>query len=230
MATLTTLLSRVRSNINETTARFFTDAELTTWLNNGCKDIARRAEVIQHFDTTVSAIAGTNKYALPTDVIRVHRVEFMPTGQTQIYPLQASTQQELDQVFGTNQAQQGTTPLYYAIWGYPGGVGAAALTMQVYPVPATSGTFNIFYYAVPVDMVGGTDVAQIPAGWEELLVLYCEYNARRKDKQQDWEDAKKIYEEKVQEMVDVTRQWHDQASSVSVGNTMVPSWLYSFDW
>ena len=228
--TLTTLISRVRSNVNESTSRFWSDAEITTWLNDGCKDIARRTETIQHFDTTVTAVVGTAKYALPSDVIRVHRVEYTPTGQTQIYMLQASTEQELDQVFGINQAQQGAYPLYYAIWGYPGGSGAAALMMRVYPVPSQGGTFNIFYYAVPPDMVTGTDVATIPTGWEDMLVQYCEAEAKRKDQRPDWAEAKKLYEEKIQDMVDVTRKWHDQAGSVSVGSYAVPSWLYNFDW
>jgi hypothetical protein len=228
--TLTTLIAATRSILNETTTRFFSDAEITTWLNDGCRDIARRAEVIQQFNTSVAAVAAQAKYALPTDIIRVHRVEYVPTGQTQTYTLMASTEQELDQVFGINQDQQGVYPQYYAIWGYPGGTGAAALKMRVYPVPAIAGTFNIFYYAVPAAMVNGSDVAIIPEGWQDLLVLYAEYAARRKDQRPDWSDAKQLYDEKIEELIEVTRKWHDQAGSVSVGGNNVPSWLYSFDW
>ena len=220
----------VRPVLDEATARFWTDAQLNIWINAGCRDIARRAEMIKNFNTSISPTVGTPKYPLPTDVLRVHRVEFQPTGQTQIYTLMASTDQEMDQVWGINQNQQGIYPQYYTLWGYPGGTGAAQLQIKLYPVPSQTGTLNVYYYGVPTPMVADTDPAQIPEGWQDLLVMYCEYEARRKDRDPLWQDVKQMYDEKVGEMIATTRELHDQASSVTVGMNNVPSWLYSFDW
>lgn len=230
MSTLLELRTAVRAVLDEVSARFWPDSQLNIWINGGCRDIARKAEVIQQFNTSISAVAGTAKYPLPTDVIRVHRVEFVPTGQNQIYTLMASTDQEMDQVWGINQNQQGIYPQYFTIWGYPGGAGAAALTLKLYPVPSQPGTLNVYYYSVPTTLVADTDVATIPTGWQDIVAMYCEYNARRKDRDPTWQDVKKMYDDKIEELVESSRQWHDQAGSVSVGMSNVPSWLYSFDW
>ena len=37
MTTLTTYLTNVRSNLDDTSSRVYTDAELTTWINAGVK-------------------------------------------------------------------------------------------------------------------------------------------------------------------------------------------------
>lgn len=228
-ATLLQLRTAVRANLDETVERFWLETQLNIWINAGCRDIARRSETIQNFNTTINVSPLAFKLALPSDVLRVHRVEYQPTGQTQIYTLQASTDQEMDQVWGINQTQTGIYPQFYTIWGIPGGAGTAQFLIKLYPLPSQSGILNLYYYGTPTTMVADGDTAQIPEGWQDLLPLYCEYEARRKDRDPLWSDVKAIYEEKVTQLVDTTRQWHDQASTVSVGMSNVPSWLYSFD-
>lgn len=233
--TLQQLIDQTRSQLDETVSggRFWTDTELTRWINEGCRDIARRAEVIQSFSQTIPAIAGVNKYPLPANVIRIHRIEFVPAGQLQVYPLKASNHNEMDQVWGINQTTPSSYPSYFVIWGTPGMVMDSPLTLQVYPSPSQSGTFNIYYYRHPYRFVSAAapelaKQAEIPEGWDDLVVLFCEYQARRKDRDPTWQEAKSLYEERLGEMIDVTRQWHDQAQAFSTMGGAVPSWLYSY--
>lgn len=221
--TLNTILTDVRNRLDETTARFWTDAELTNWINDGLRDISRRTETIQQFYTGLTTTASQAKYHLPPDVIRIHRVEYAPAGTSNRYPVQASTYQEMDQIWGINQLTQTMSYSYaYVLWGFP-----PNLIMQLYPVPASSGdTVNIFYYRLPNKLVNTTDIAEIPEGWQDLVSLYCEYVARRKDKDDGWKEAKQLYDETLANMYDMTRQWHDQARAMTIGYNAVPEWLY----
>lgn len=227
MANLTSLITQVRSNVDEAAARFWADSEITQWLNDGVKDIGRRTEAIQSTSSSIAIIAGTASYNLPSNLIRLHRLEFIPTGSTQVYPVAVSTYEEMDSVWGINQASQASYPSYAVMWGYPGG--AATLTVQVFPVPSQAGVLKIYYYRVPVDMVAGGDIPEIPGGWDDILVHYAEYRAKRKAGNPTWQEAKQIYEEELQRMVDVTTYYHDNMNSIVVGSRYVPDWLYSFD-
>lgn len=226
--TLLQLRTAVRYAVNELTAALWTDAELNILLNNAVRDIARRAEVIQSFNTSITALAGTAKYSLPTDIVRVHRVEFVPTGQTQTYPLQASTYVEMDQNWGVNQSWAGAYPQYFVIFGTPGfSSGANKLQIQVWPVPSQGGTLNLFYYRVPTTMAADGDIAEIPEGWQDAVVLYAEGEAKRKNRDPSWVECKRMYEEKLSEMLEVTRRYHDQGAFITSGSgSMVPGWLY----
>jgi hypothetical protein len=226
-ATLLQLRTDLRARLDETTdigapmGRVWLDPDLNRWLNEGLRDVARRSETLLTFYTAITVVPGMQKTPVPTNVIRIHRVEFQPTGSSQVYPIAASTYQEMDQYWGVYPQQQRSYPYYYILWGFP-----PNLTMQLYPVPSQGGVINIFYYRLPAAILADTDVAEIPEGWHDLVVLYAEYVARRKDRDQSWQDAKELYEASLSEMIDRTRQWHDQARTIYVGTNAVPEWLY----
>lgn len=223
MATLLNVRTRVRTALEETTARFWQDSNLDAWINDALRDIARRAEVIQSFNTSVTIVAGTAKYTLPTNVIRVHRVEFKPSSQTSIYPLEASSYQSMDAMWGVNQAASGK-PSYYVLWGMP-----PSLQMQLYPVPSEAGLLNLYYYRLPAVVASDADVLECPEGWDDAIVDYCEAQAKRRDHDQSWSEAYSLYEQKLAALISVTRSWHDQADSIQVGGRYLPNWLYGTD-
>lgn len=238
--TLADVIRRSRSIIDESLAIFWTDTELTDWINDGLRDMARRAEDLLDYNTSIAAVAGSATYPLPADVIRVHRIEFVPINSTQTYPIQASSYQEMDQVWGIYQLQQSSYPSFFVIRGFPGGGQSGSndsrLMAQFYPVPAQSGTFNIFYYRLPyrfLDPITHPEelakTVELPEGWDDLLVMYAEYNALRKSREERWKDAKAMYEEKIEFLINVTRDYHDQGHFfITANRTNVPSWLYSF--
>jgi len=77
---LSDVLTNIQSQLDElgVTFAYWSAAELRVWVNDAVRDIARRAEVILEFNSSLDAVVGQAKYNLPNDVIRVHRIEFIP--------------------------------------------------------------------------------------------------------------------------------------------------------
>ncbi len=229
MATLSEVRLEVRDAIDEVEpGQFWTDAQLNVWINEGCRDIARRSESIQSFITSITVNVGQATYPLPSNVIRLHRVQFRPTGSQQTYKMMLTTYEEMDQVWGIQQDIQSSYPTFAMMWGTSGNTSAdAQLLLRVYPVPANPGTLEVFYYRLPTPLVNDTDVVEVPAGWHDLISAYCIYKALRKDRDPTWQDAKAEYEEKMQYLIDVTRELHDAGRYISTESGIPqPQWLY----
>lgn len=219
--TLANFISRIRVSIDERTAQYYLDTDLTNWINEGARELARRAEVGQAKSTSIAVVSGTATYTMPTDVIQIHRMEFVPTGASQIYPIEMSTYEQMDRIWGWQQNIQSSYPSWVVFWGEP-----PSLTAQLFPVPSQAGILNVYYYQVPTAVTTSTQTVTCPAGWEDVIELYTEYRALRRAKDPEWQGAKTIYEEKLQSLIDKTVQWHDQANSMVVGQNSIPSWLY----
>lgn len=226
--TLAEYIRRSRSVLDEPTARFWTDAELTDWINDGARDLARRAEDLLTYDQTLAIAANVATYSLPSDVIRIHRAEFVPVNSTQTYPIRPSSQDEMDQIWGTYQANPSSYPSWFVTRGYPGGSGNSNFQIQFYPVPSQPGTVNLYYYKMPKRLLS-TDTGltiDMPEGWDDLIIMYVEWRGLRKTRDPRWQEAYKLYGEQVDYLLNVTRYFHDQQQVMSTASRMmVPQWL-----
>ena len=242
---LSDAIRRARSLIEESSSRFWTDTELTDWINDACRDLARRSEDLLTFDQSIqvnpvpSNAITAPRFPLPTDLIRIHRVEYVPTniGAQQVYYLQASTYQEMDQYWGVTQVTPGSFPIYYVLWGQPGGTGRNQQTIQLYPNPSQSATLNVYYYRLPyrfTDPLADASQYNLPVevveGWDDAVVYFCTYKAMIKDRDPMFKEIRQMYEELVQNLIDVTRQFHDQGRSFQSATNAVPQWLYDSGW
>lgn len=222
--TLGTIRAQIRSDLDEATARYWTDAELNTWINEAAKDIAKRSETLLTKHTATSVVAGTNTYTLPTDVVRINGIEYVETGSTQVQPLHPATRPQMETIWGLNQGQLGT-PQFYIPWGF-----SPSMTVQLFPVPSIGGTLNIYYYRLPALAVSDGNSVEVPQGWEDLIVHYVEYRAKRKDRDPTWQEAKALYEEGLRSMSEQLRHLHDQQQFITTSSGVgVPRWLYEFD-
>lgn len=230
---LSDYISRCRSVLDEPTARFWTNNELTNWINDAARDLARRAEDLLTFDTSIAILANVGIYSLPNDMIRLHRCEFVPVGSNQTYPVRASSQDEMDQIWGTYQQNPASYPSWFVTKGYPGGSLTSVFRVQFYPVPSQPGNMNLFYYKMPARMGNpDTDPTQLvrtidlPEGWDDLIVSYVEWRGLRKTKDPMWQEAYNMYKEQVDYLINVTRYYHDQQQVItSASRMMVPQWL-----
>ena len=221
-------------------ARLYTDTEITDWINDGLRDISRRAEDLITYDTTI-AIPAFNAnptqpvptYNLLNDIIRINRVEFQVAGDsTRIYPLEATTQAYLDNIWTTNQLSTSAYPTFYVTRGMPGGTGRNTFLIQIYPNPAQAGNLNVFYYRLPVrlaDPVANPAVYNSPLdvieGWDDLVVDYAVMQALIKARSPDWQTAQQMYEAKMVSIIDQTRRFNDQPAYLQYDGTMMP-WGY----
>lgn len=222
--TLGTMLTQVRERLDEDSARFWSEVEIRRWVNEGARDIARRAECLVD-QATLTVSQGEQTHSAPMDAVRLHRVEWHPTGQTTKYPLEYRDYNSMDQVWSISQTITEGYPQYWTLWGYPG-----ALNIMVYPKPSTGGSLLVFYYRLPADLAtDGTDDAQnidIPEGWHDAIAMYAEYTGLRKDGDQRWMEAKAEYEQRVDDLIHASRRWTDTAGSIDYDGRLLPWWLW----
>ncbi len=225
MTTLLDLREDVRSRLNEVSQRFWQDSELDRWINQALTEVARRSETLQD-RAEITTTANLQEFAMPVDTIRVYRVEWMPTSGTPIYPLEYRDFSSMDGAWYTSQDMTTGTPALYSMWGYP-----PNLKIILYPKPAEAGRIRVFYYRLPATIASDIDTAEIPAGWENLVALHCEYVALRKDADQRWQEAKQLFEEGLNSMLTLTRRWTDQSDSIqSASGSWLPRYIYDADW
>lgn len=224
MTTQGDFITKARVRLNESTARQWTDTNLRQWINEGARDIARKTESLEDRDT-VAAVVGTAEYTLDTDVIRIHRVEFTPTGEDTIR-LEYVDIKDMDNFGWRQRTLRQDRPYVYSVWG-----SGRALKLIVHPVPATAGNFTIWVYRTPAVLAESTttDAAthvEIPQNWDDILLDYIEYRALRMDRDQRWVEAKAIYDENAAQMYDNTRRWVDQGGMILPNAPgALPVWL-----
>jgi hypothetical protein len=228
MTTQSQMLLDVRSRLDEQSPQFYTDSELRRWINQGTRDVARRTETLQA-TAVVNLSPGQQQYTAPTDTIRIYRVEFRDAG-SRVYPLEYRDYNNADSVWWTTQLTAQSNPMMWTAWGFP-----PNLKIVLYPIPANpSTTIKVFYYQAPTDLAtDGTDANStipIPTGRDELVTDFAEYMALRKARDPRWQEAKGIYDEKVQSMIDQTRRWTDQAGSYDTDGYPLHPFVWDEGW
>jgi hypothetical protein len=236
-ATLAELIRDCRSHLDEAVASFWDDEEMARWCWEAARDIARRTEFNQKTHTQ-NTVAEQQTYVLPEDMLRVFRVEYH-RDSTYSYPLEIRDFHNMDDLWLSGRQVSGSQPYACAIWGAPGARSNGAATRQLYlfPTPSTSVTDGLilYYYAIPpkVDTNDFNRTVELPSGWEDLVPLYVEVVARRKESRDArWREAFELYEMRLAELMKTTRSWSDQQDT-SIGGRgygNLPAWLVGGEW
>jgi hypothetical protein len=220
MTTLVDIRTDVQNRVTDSTGKFWSTPMLNIWINQAIRDITRRSETLETV-VTMAAPAGQESFYLPTNLYRIHRAEFLVNANA-IYVLEQRNYREMDSLWGINKVLSMAYPSYFTVWGVMGI--DAALTL--YPVPSQAGSLGIFAYRLPNTLVADTDQADIPIGWEDLVSLYCEYCALRRDSDPRWQDAKQLYTDELESMIELTRTHHDQASWITPPPQNMGTWAW----
>lgn len=218
--TMTTAITALRERLDEASAQQWSDTALQRWLNEGCKDIARKTESLLT-TANITGVAGTQSYTAPTDLIRINRIEWQATGEDMKYPLDYRFFNAADEIWYSSQSVTQGRPEIWTYWGT-----VPALTITLYPTPSAGGTIKVFYYKLPAEVSGGTALP-IPEGWEDCVYAYAEAKALRADRDPRWQEAQAEYQEKINDMLVLTGQLTDQPGQIVHHNTAggVPNWL-----
>jgi hypothetical protein len=228
MTTQSQLLLDVRSRLDEQSPQFYSDGELRRWINQGARDVARRTETLQT-TAVINLAPGQQQYTAPPDTLRIYRVEFQDS-TSRIYVLEYRDYNNADSVWWTTQLTTQSNPNMWTAWGFP-----PNLKIVLYPIPANPGTsIKVFYYQSPADLaIDGTasnSTIPIPTGREELIADFTEYMALRKARDPRWQEAKALYDEKVQSMIDQTRRWSDQAGTYDTDGYPLHPFVWDEGW
>lgn len=221
---------QVRSRLDEPSSVYWSERDLRIWINDITRDLARRTESLRAtYDQ--AATNGTASYTPAwtdtTQPYRIYRVEFIPDGQTTTYPLEYRDVNAADSIWGLSQAQTVGVPAIWTSWNAP-----PNLSIQVYPTPGTDGTLRIWYYRLPVmlaidDTSDQGESVDIVDGWEDVLIDGVEARAKRRDGDDDWQNATQLYEQHVDAMMTATLRFTDAAGAVTTpAGGYIPMWLY----
>ena len=222
---LATARTEVRSLLDEPTAQFWSDAEINSWLNQGAQDIARQAQALW-MQVEVGAVPEQQFYALPTDFLGVHRIDYQLQNSDQTYNLEFRGIKAMDEVWGILHQLPAAFPQAFYLWndtGLPGGQPYFA----TYPVVADTGTFIIYYYRNALAATTDTQLVDVTPAYEDLTYEYALSKAKRKDRDPTWQEAEQLYRDKLQMMFNKTSRFSDQGDQFTSGTPNWPLYLYS---
>lgn len=220
---LDTMITNVRSLLDEPNPQFWSDAELTGWINECCSNVARKIEWKRN-EMDIAVTADEQNYTAPDDMIRIYRITFQPTEDptNNTYTVEFRGMMEMDQIWGINQEWPANYPLYYTTWKVP-----PTLNIQLYPVPSVDGELQVYYYQMITPVVDGGDDVDILEGYEDIVIDYTLYRALRKDADPRWAEFKQTYEDKLEDLFENSRTFQDQAGTFTTGQAALPEWLVS---
>ena len=195
MATLGTIRTRVRTTgLLETTASFWSDAELLEHIVEGVKDLWGAVVDLhqEHFATddatNVSLSASSNQLTgVPADVFRVLLIEprVLTTANTgravRFVPRDYNSPEFENARAMSAQDPVGGTYIYYAVFG--AGAPTAAPTIKTAPQISSALTLRLVYIPTlaAADMEAG-DANPIPGEADNALYAWCMAFARAKER------------------------------------------------
>lgn len=203
---------------------FWSDDQLRLFANEGLRDVARRIKNIRATQD-YATVADQSDYDMPDDMIQAYKVEYRTTSTGPIYALEHTP---YDEDWGASRYSG--TPVSWSTLGAPG-VGGV---FKVFPAPSEEidGGLRIYYYRLPRKIEELDDPVEIYSGWEDIIALYVEWNARRKEAVDNkWRDAAQLYEARLEEMKMATSRVSDQPQHMSQAGTVGAWWVGSGeDW
>lgn len=125
MTALSTIRTDVRNRLVETTADFFTDAELRTWINYAYRDFIKKSEWLER-TKAVAMVANQFDYSLPSDILKVAGIWWKDQ-----YKLDPKDLEEFHQYVGAGFPSSGTPPKIYRLFPWYGKI-------RIHPRPATA--------------------------------------------------------------------------------------------
>ena len=219
--TMTNAITAVRSLLDEATAVFWSDTEIQNWVNEGCLEVSRRAEILWNTDA-IAVTALTQTYNCPTDFLNGHRSQFAITGSDIVYPVEYRRYNAMDDIWGILPSLPSAWPRYWTMWEQTDvATGLIQPYIMLYPVPGENGTLTLFYYRQSQPVTGSGQL-DIQPGWQDIVYDYAVYRARRKDRDSDWQAAKGIYEANLMDMMNRTRDLTDLNDVMQSGSVGYP--------
>ena len=192
------IITNVRQILNETTASFWTDAELLDWIDEAVKDIVSKSHCLED---TATIVLSTNTKAYSWSgasdyvIIEPEGVFFL-NHNTSKY-----TKLVNDKTVIGHTSNEGQPTHWYEFGN----------EVHVWPVPTSAysgSTIYADYIPVPTKIIATTGNIETPAIYDNAIVWYVVSMAKAKDKNAN-ESAvfMKIYDELVNRYrVDITRE------------------------
>lgn len=220
--TLLQARTEVRALLDESSPAMWTNAQLNSWINQGCQDVARRAETLWE-EQTISVTPLVQNYPFPANFLNCHRASFTLSGTDQTFSLEYRGINTMDEIWGILHSLPAAWPQYFTIRGNS----AMGFYLTLYPSPGSSGTLIVYYYRAASVVTVDTENIDVQPGWEDIVFDYAIYKAKRKSQDPTWQEAFQLYNGNLAQMIDKTRNMTDLGEHITSG---IPQWpVYAYD-
>lgn len=139
------------------------DAQYLIWVDEAVQEAARRSRAVIDGSLTVSVVAGTATYNLPSGIIFVRRAKLA----LESIPLNPESYLDLDEEVSGWETETGT-PLAFV-------TDRATGKLTLYPEPIVNDTLNLVCIVEPAAITLTTDTPQLPARFHHGLVDWLAY-------------------------------------------------------
>lgn len=176
------LITTIRSDLLESTAAFWTDQELLTWINRAEADYVNRTRLLED-KADMQTVAGRPDYPLPSNWLSTKLVWFHKPDangidhQWELFPtsLQKVAQETSDPLSVDTQHQD--DPSMYWLW---------AKSLYLKAIPKTDGsTITMFYESKPIPLKTVSDSINIDDSLADGIQNYVLWHAWMKEGELD---------------------------------------------
>jgi hypothetical protein len=182
--TLATSITEVRAILNEASAYFWSDTEITNWIKQGCLDWCEKSLGLIKEDT-VTLATSTYKYTTSTNSFIDNAIQAINVE----YDGKALRRITWDQMRGHNAlvlASDSYPKHYFDTYN--------GTTYTLYIGPTPSATYNAETLTV-LWAIRSDDITEIPYEYQQTIFLYAASKAHAKDRQ--FGDAKLMWQQYI---------------------------------
>lgn len=183
--TVSDIFTRVQRLFGDESAVQVTEADCIRWINDAQREVVMQHEGLLAKEGTLSSVAGTAEYTLPTDLFTLTHVSYKQPGSGSFYPLRFMPVAAMNAYAG---GWDGTD--------FPNGVPQIYTKDEntkiiLYPRPDATGTNNIklVYSRYPTDLTSSASPIDLPDYYHGYVEHFCLMKAYEMD--EDWESAEK---------------------------------------
>lgn len=167
---------------------FWADSVLLSYMNMVQQDVQQEIVSVyeDHFvtQTTVSIANGTTRYALPTDFLKMRKVEDIQT-PTDPVPIEPTSLNQVSEYASINVSSNHSLGGYYLLGN--------SLYFENTPTFTAASAIRLHYIKRLANLSAASDVSEIPAEWHRALV-WGTYNYCQTQQEADTSRSELMYE------------------------------------
>jgi hypothetical protein len=162
--------------ISTGTGGYFTNTQVNVFLNNAQKEVQKQllqaGEMYYLKTVETTTVANQQDYILPSDFLKLHRLEYVVSGSTAI-----TEDTKMMQRLTLNQSDMFSVKV-----GMPSAYTIKKNRFSLYPIPDTaSKTLRLFYSYRVADMSGNTDEPDVVGEFIEYIAILAAETCMIKD-------------------------------------------------
>lgn len=189
--TLADVIGRVRDQLRDQSQQVFNNTEIVRYTQDWLREVAANEGAFVK-TTTLSTVASTRVYSLPTDFLQMIRV-----WHNDSIVLPEASVDHLAYVTG-DFTDTGTPFVYYLERDPVGVTSQVMLRIGFFPVPSAAVTVRYFYQYMPAVPSAMSDRLVLPPGYDDGVVPYICWQLRKSDREP--EEAERYKREYLEEM------------------------------